>query len=76
MTPPMDSTRTIYRYSYVFKDELGLVPPVRDSRAFQTEAEARKDAEDLQERGYGTVSYTHLDVYKRQELQKRSNRNT
>jgi hypothetical protein len=56
----MDSTRTIYRYSYVFKDELGLVPPVRDSRAFQTEAEARKDAEDLQERGYGIVVWREL----------------
>jgi len=48
----MDSTRTIYRYSYAFKGELG---PVRDSRAFQTEAEARKDAEDFQERGYWVI---------------------
>jgi hypothetical protein len=53
----MDSTRTIYRYSYVFKGEFG---PVRDSRAFPTEAEARKDAEDLQERGYGIVVWRDL----------------
>jgi hypothetical protein len=53
----MDPTRLIYRYSYVFKGELG---PVRDSRAFQSEAEARKDAEDLQERGYGTVVWREL----------------
>lgn len=53
----MDYIRTIYRYSYAFKGELG---PVRDSRAFQTEAEARKDAEDLQERGYGVVVWREL----------------
>lgn len=53
----MDQTRIIYRYSYVFKGELG---PVRDSRAFQTEVEARKDAEDLHERGYGIVVWREL----------------
>lgn len=48
----MDQIRIIYRYSYVFQGELG---PVRDSRAFQSEEDARKDAEDLQQRGYGIV---------------------
>jgi len=54
MTTPKDSTRTIYRYSYAFKRELG---PVRVSRAFPTEEEARSDAKDkeLEERGYGVV---------------------
>jgi hypothetical protein len=53
----MDPTRIIYRYSYVFKGELG---PVRDSRAFQTEPEARRDAEDWQERGYGIIVWREL----------------
>ena len=53
----MDSTRIIYRYSYVFKGELG---PVRDSRAFPTEEEARKDTEEFQGRGYGTVVWREL----------------
>ena len=48
----MESTRTIYRYSYVFKGELG---PVRDSRAFPTEQDARTDAAQFIERGYGIV---------------------
>jgi hypothetical protein len=53
----MDPTRIIFRYSYVFKGKLG---PVRDSRAFHTEAEARKDAEDLQKRGYGIIVWREL----------------
>jgi hypothetical protein len=52
----MKFTRIVYRYSYAFKGELG---PVRNSRAFPTEEEARSDAKDkeLEERGYGIVMW-------------------
>lgn len=51
------STRIIYRYSYLFKGELG---PVRDSKAFPTEQDARTDAADLVERGYGVIVWREL----------------
>jgi hypothetical protein len=53
----MKTARTIYRYSYVFKEELG---PVRGSKAFPTEQDARTDAADLIERGYGVVVWREL----------------
>jgi hypothetical protein len=52
-------SRTIYRCTYVFKGELG---PVRDSRAFQTEQEARSHADSLQARGYGAVVWRERQV--------------
>jgi hypothetical protein len=53
----MKTTRTIYRYSYVFRGELG---PVRDSMAFPTEQDARSHAADLIERGYGIIVWREL----------------
>jgi len=53
----MTLTRIIYRYSYVFKGELG---PVRDSRAFRTEQEARIEAKGLKARGYLTVVWQEV----------------
>ena len=53
----MKIARTIFRYSYVFKGEFG---PVRDSKAFPTEQDARTDATDLIERGYGVVVWREL----------------
>jgi hypothetical protein len=58
----MESTRTIYRFTYVFKGELG---PVRDSRAFQTEREARTSADNFKGRGYLTVVWRERQVKRR-----------
>jgi hypothetical protein len=52
-------TRTIYRCSYFFKAFLG---PVRDSKAFPTEQEARKCAEDLKASGYSVTVWRELQV--------------
>jgi hypothetical protein len=48
----MNSARTIYRYTYVYRGEAG---PVRDSKAFQTEPEARTHAAEFIARGYVVV---------------------
>jgi hypothetical protein len=53
----MKTTRVVYRYSYVFKGELA---PVRDSKAFPTEQDARSDAAGFIERGYGVVVWREL----------------
>jgi hypothetical protein len=48
----MKFTRTIYRCTYVYH---GAAGPVRDSRAFHTEHEARTHAADLIARDYLVV---------------------
>ena len=55
----MELTRRIYRCSYFFKEFLG---PVRDSKAFQTEQEARQYAEDLKASGYAACVWRELQV--------------
>jgi hypothetical protein len=55
----MQLTRTIYRCSYFFKALLG---PVRDSKAFPTEQEARRHAEDLEASGYSVAVWRELQV--------------
>ena len=55
----MQLTRTIYRCTYVFKDYGG---PVRDSKAFPTEEEARHYAEEFNAAGYLTVVWREFQV--------------
>ncbi len=51
--------RTIYRCNYTFKGEFG---PARESKAFQTEQEAREYAESLEARGYIAVVWRERQV--------------
>ena len=55
----MELTRTIYRCSYVFEGDLG---PVRNSKAFQTEREARIYADSLKATGYTAVVWRERQV--------------
>lgn len=58
----MDSTRIIYRFSYIFKGDIG---PVRDSRVFLSEEEARTHASDLIARGYSVTVWRERQVKNR-----------
>jgi len=55
----MTPMRTIYRCNYTFKGEFG---PARESKAFQTEQEAREYAESLEARGYIAVVWRERQV--------------
>jgi hypothetical protein len=48
----MELTRTIYRCAYFFKENLG---PVRESKVFRTEPEARHHADGLKASGYSVA---------------------
>jgi hypothetical protein len=54
----MELARTIYRCAY-FKENLG---PVRDSRAFRTEPEARRHADELKASGHSVVVWRERQV--------------
>ncbi len=58
----METTRTIYRCTYVFKDGRGFMGPVRDSRAFPTEREARDHAGALKASGYSAVVWREFQI--------------
>ena len=55
----MTPTRTIYRCNYVFK---GDFEPGRQSKAFQTEQEARSFADALKPRGYLAVVWRERQI--------------
>lgn len=60
----MELTRIVYRCTYVFKDNMGPMGPVRDSRAFRTEEEARIYAAELKASGYGVVVWREFQIKK------------
>ena len=61
----MESTRTVYRCVYAFKyqfEDGTMFGPVRDSKAFRTEPEARKHADELRASGYSVVVWRERQV--------------
>jgi hypothetical protein len=56
---PMKFARIRYRCHYVFKGELG---PVRESRIFETEEDARTYGRDLKDRGYLVAVWQEMQV--------------
>jgi len=57
----MESIRTVYRCTYAHKDSFPA-GPVRDSRAFMMEREARACADALKARGYAVHVWRMREV--------------